>query len=116
MQFDPNAVLVFGAILTYIGGLATEKWRSRSSKETSATEMVTALFQRQERMESKLDNLKKAMDNLSWRYFLSLRSLQDHRDVWPEDYMHIRPPLHKVTASDLANFPDIHIGEEKEDE
>ena len=116
MQIDPNAALIFGAILTYIGGLATEKLRNRSSNETSATEMVTALFQRQERMETKLDNLKKAMDNISWRYFLSLRSLQDHRDVWPEAFIDSRPPLHKVTATDLANFPDIHIGEEKEDE
>ena len=123
MEIDPAVLTFLGLIITFIGGYVTEKIRARATTDTnnatvkiesesSAVQLVTVLMAKQAETDKVVMELKASFDSLSWRYFLALRSLADHRDEWPSGYEARLPELHPVIADDLENGPSFGLDKE----
>ncbi len=130
MEIDPAVLTLLGllftflgGIVTFLGGFVTEKIRAKVSEkaseaatevesESNAVQLVTVLLQRQTQTDALVMELKASFDSLSWRYFLAMRSLSDHREEWPEEYIDRLPSLHPIIADDLLNGPSFGPGKE----
>ena len=115
-----GALLGFaGAALGAAGGVFGEKIRGRAhvaaakaeaavDSDATASAVLSDVMNRQGKLETKIQNLESTIYSLSWRYFLALKSLVDHRDGWPESAIDQRPEVHPTLAVDLEHGPDFY--------